>query len=596
MTTLDTKKRAPAEHESSRTGLIAAALSLVVFGGIFIALAVSHVRYEGFLEPMEGDVLQSIQHVCRGEAIYQQPSAEFIPLSYMPLYYYVAAPFYSAFGESFAGPRLLSCLCAVFSGALCCWIAWRESRSATASCIAGTLFFSSYRIMDASLTVALPDSLLLFWLLSGFSFLAYGTRRWHDVAWLVCFTLAFWTKQHGALFFGCAVLYALLFRENQLSKKAILAGIVTGGPVLYFTLGQWMGPGFYETTLLMPGSWGRSAVGAVAKTVFVLGDYVPLLGLLTLFYLRQAWLAERRITPLAWFAVTTLVVCGFTMMADESANNHFVPFISASCIAAAAGLRQFVRDSAGNAPGRLLALTMLATGAVTIYGLRNFNHYPIPAYVGLVMAATLLLYLGLKLAPVSDAVRRRGLAGVVIAGQMAVAFFNPLDFSPAANSDAAFAELRTELQSINGPVSWAQYGYAPASLTGVALARTPSNIALGDVERQNGREAQAEAGLAPFKTWLRDSDTLYVLSNRPLETTPVWGSSGVRWEQVRDFGDRFRNAKQVTLRWYGGNQFPRYLYRKAAGGEISKRATTPPRSAAAEQVNRAEPATTNSPS
>jgi hypothetical protein len=148
--------------------------------------------------------------------------------------------------------------------------------------------------------------------------------------------------------------------------------------------------------------------------------------------------------------------------------------------------------------------------------------------------------------------------------------------TPDGESDAAFAELRAELRSLDGPVSWAQYGYAPASLTGVALARTPSNIALADVERQNGREAQAESGLAPFRTWLREADTLYVLSNRPLDNTPVWSSSGIRWEQVRDFGARFRNAKQVTLRWYGGNQYPRYLYRKAGTAAQTETAETEP--------------------
>jgi 4-amino-4-deoxy-L-arabinose transferase-like glycosyltransferase len=166
-----------------------AILSLLVFAGIFVFLAANHVAYPGFLEPMEGDVLQHIQQVCRGEAIYQTPTAEFIPLSYMPLYYVFAAPFYAVFGDSFAGPRLLSCLCAAISGGLCCWIAWRESRLATASCVAGALFFSSYRIMNASLTVALPDSLLLVWLLSGFAFLAYGTRRWHDHSRLRLFAL-----------------------------------------------------------------------------------------------------------------------------------------------------------------------------------------------------------------------------------------------------------------------------------------------------------------------------------------------------------------------------------------------------------------------
>ncbi len=563
---IESQHQRPLSNETSRPGLIAAALCLVVFAGIFVALAVSHVRYEGFLEPMEGDVLQHIQQVCRGEAIYQRPSAEFIPLSYMPLYYVLAAPFYAIFGDSFAGPRLLSCLCAVFSGALCCWIAWRESRSATASCVAGALFVSSYRIMDASLTVALPDSLLLVWLLSGFAFLAYGTRRWHDVAWLVCFTLAFWTKQHGALFFGCAVLYALLFRANHLSKKAIVAGILTGGPLLYLTLGRWLGPGFYETTLAMPGSWDRSVVSAASRTAFVLTDFVPFLCLLTLFFLRESWLKERRVTPLAWFCVTSLAVCSFTMMAAGSANNHFVPFISAACITAALSLRQLARESFPSGVGRLLAVIVLSTSALTFYAVRSFgDSHPIPLFVPFVAAAILFCHLCLRWLPVRESTRGPLVAGLLVAAQLATAFYNPLDFVPSAGSQQAIADLQTELRTIDGEVAWAQYGNVPSGLTGREIGTTPSIVALEDIARQRGRSEKVEAGLAPFRAWIHDAEPLYVLSNGPLDRTPVWESVDVRWELVRDYGLRFAEAKQVTRRWFGGGQYPRFLYRKLPG-------------------------------
>ncbi|MBI1309871.1 hypothetical protein GC176_01080 [bacterium] len=555
--------------QRSRLGSVPAALALLASGGLFAFLAVSHVRYPGFLEPMEGDVLQHIQRVCRGEAIYQRPTADFIPLSYMPLYYYLAAPFYSLFGDSFAGPRLLSSLCAALSGLICCWMAWRESRSLTAGCVAGALFFSSYRIMDASLTVALPDSLLLLWLMSGFAFLACGTRRWHDVAWLVCFTLAFWTKQHGALFFGCAVLYALLFRTNQLSRKAIVAGILTGGPVLYFVLGHWLGPGFFDTTLVMPGSWDRSVASAASRTVFVLIDFVPFLALMTLFYLRQSWLAERRITPLAWLAVASLCVSAFTMMAAGSANNHFVPFIAVFCVAAAVSLRHLARNTTPRGLGRLLGVIVLAVSAMNVLVAQRFSHHPIPLFLPLVAAGALFCHLCLRWLRVADATRGVCTAGLLVAAQLATNFFDPAEYLPVSDSRLVVADFQHELSAIDGLVAWAEYGNAPVALTGRPLSRAPSMVALEDVARQRGRAQQVEAGLTPFRVWIHEADPLFVLTNGELQQTPVWDTLDVGWELVHDYGNRFAGVRQVTRRWFGGGQFPRYLYRKVSHGQAA---------------------------
>src|SRR5262249_53867656 len=156
---------------------------------------------------MEGDSLQHVERAAHGLPLYPAPGGEFIALAYQPLYYFCAAPLYLLCGDSLFGPRLLSCVCAVASGGLVGWVGWRESRSAWVPLLAAALYFAGYRIMDACLTCALPDALLLFWLLAGFVCLAYGTRWWHDVLWLVFFTLAFWTKQHGAFYFASMALY-----------------------------------------------------------------------------------------------------------------------------------------------------------------------------------------------------------------------------------------------------------------------------------------------------------------------------------------------------------------------------------------------------
>ena len=328
--------------------------ALLFYGGLFVFLCVQHVTYPGFLELMEADTLQQISRIAAGKPAYPQPDGEFIALAYNPLYYFVSAPTRALFGDSFMGPRLVSALCAIAAGGIVGWIAWRESQSRSVGALAAALYFASYRLMDAWLTCALPDAMLLVWVLLGYCGLAYGRTRLHDVAWLVCFTLAFWTKQHGAFFFGFAVLYALLFRQNALPRWTLVVGILLGGPVSYLAIGQFLGDGFFQQTFFVPGHWERSVWFSARRVVFVLAEFVPFAVLLTLCAFRRAGGSpasgrdggDRRAAcpTLAWFTVTTFAAIAFTMMVAGSSNNHFIPLIAIRCVTAALGVHELLHS------------------------------------------------------------------------------------------------------------------------------------------------------------------------------------------------------------------------------------------------------------
>lgn len=544
-------------------GTILAVACLVIYAGMFLGIAVRHVEYAGFLEPMEGDVLQHIQRVCSDEPLYPAPSADYIALSYMPLYYVLSAPFYLMCGEDFAGPRLLSVLCALGSGLICIAIAWRESRSLAVASMAGGLYFSSYRIMDAALTCALPDSMLLFWLLLGCCFWAYGKNRWHDVAWLVCFSLAFWTKQHGALFFGGSVLYALLFRKNSLPKWGIVAGLLAGGPLAYFLVSRWLGPGFVYTTLDIPGSWERSPRFSIQRTAFVLLEFVPYLCLLAVFYFRSSISVPRRsVSALTWFCGQSLAISVFTMMAAGSANNHYVPFIAAFCVAAALGARELSAQEVPRWVGWVLAGLIVGTSGITWIAMRQFAHHPIPKFVPIVTVVVAVSGAGLMMFAKRREWRAGLIAGLLVAGQFATAFFPLHDYVEREGWQAAAADLRSELESLDGPVAWVPYGYVPPQLAGKSFFRTPSLVVLEDIERQHGKEDVGWSQLEPFRRRIDECDSLYVLATGPLNEAPVWGQLDYEWELQRDYGRRFANLQQVTRRWYGGGEFLRYLYRR----------------------------------
>ena len=63
-------------------------LTLLVLGFLTLLLVVglSRIGYPYELEWMEGGSLQNVQRVVGGESIYVEPSIDFVPFLYTPLY------------------------------------------------------------------------------------------------------------------------------------------------------------------------------------------------------------------------------------------------------------------------------------------------------------------------------------------------------------------------------------------------------------------------------------------------------------------------------------------------------------------------------
>ncbi len=578
--------------------------TLLLYGGLFAFLCVQHVTYPGFLELMEADTLQQISRIAAGKAAYPQPDGEFIALAYNPFYYFVSAPTLALFGEGFTGPRLVSALCALAAGGIVGWIACRESQSRSVGALAAALYFASYRLMDAWLTCALPDAMLLVWVLLGYCGLAYGRTKWHDVAWLLCFTLAFWTKQHGAFFFGFAVLYALLFRQNALPRWALVAGIVLGGPVSYLGIGQFLGDGFFQQTFFVPGHWERSVRYSARRVIFVLSEFVPFAVLLTLCYLRRAniiqsatppslsrWISglcttrssdESRsakawnhrdelsgvatkiasISPLTWFTATTFAAIAFTMMVAGSSNNHFIPLIAILCVTSALGAHELLRSERSRQIGWGLATITAASAGVTWFSLQQVGHHAIPVFVPFVAGAVWLAYLLLSRTLAVGALRSASTALLLVVGQFGAAFYHLPDYLPQPGYATGLARLRGELDRVDAPVIWIPYGSCPAGLIGRETLSAPSIVALEDLTRQQHLDVSPDRLVEPFRQRIHELPRLYVLANHRIEDEVVWNTVPVEWELVRDFGHEFSNVQQITRHWFGGGDYPRFLYRK----------------------------------
>lgn len=424
----------------------------------------------------------------------------------------------------------------------------------------------------------------------------YGTRGWHEAAWLTLFTLAFWTKQHGAFFFGFAVLYALLFRTNIWPRWTFVVGLLFGGPTLYFSLGQLLGDGFFQQTFVVPGHWERSVSHSARRTAFVLIEFLPFALLGAAIHLRTAVrFRPLRISGSAWMLATSLLATLATMTVAGSSNNHFIPFVAASLLCCALGVNKLLCITATTQLRRTLgcgfAAALVLTSAVTILAIRSFPHHAIPVFVPGVAAVALigfaiLCVLQTRAAKQSDASQpsrfgadvcsNSGFAFLLIAAQFGTQYFQWTQQIADPRLDAGLDRLQADLRNLDGNVAWLPYGYVPIKLTGTAILTFPSTVALEDIVRQKNVAGTTVDRLAPFFERMRTQERLYVLSDERIESIVVWNEIPAHWILVKDYGAELSGVQQITRHWFGGGSYPRYLYRMetrrpTADASISRR-------------------------
>jgi 4-amino-4-deoxy-L-arabinose transferase-like glycosyltransferase len=517
-----------------------------------------HLFYPGYVEWMEGDVLRHIERAWHGLPIYPDFNTGFVSLCYMPLYYLVSAPFYAVFGDSFIGPRMVSILSALLSGIIVFLITKRETGSKKYAALAGALYFSSFRIMDAWITSCMPDSLMMLFIMAGLYFFTYSKSRIGDVFWIMLFSLSFWSKQQGALFFGCAVLYALWTRKNYLPKWGILLGIFIGGPVLYFTIGRIFGNNFYFYTYTLPHNWEHSIWFAVRRTALILGCFIPFGGILSIVYLLETsnW-KKLEFTPIGFFLLASILVTTMTETSAGASNNHYIPFIAITCITAVLGAKHIIEDQKKKYLFLFLLVGLVISSAVTIVSLLQYgNLHPIPKHVPFVFLSVIFIWVLLRKMKRSH--EKELFAITLIAAQMAAAFYSPQHYIAHREFDAALRNFRMELSKLEGPAIWIDYGNAPITLTGIKLYQVPSWVPMEDLDRQATQKQQGTTNWKDILKELYGIDDFYILSNVKIENVPA--KIGKNVMLVKEYKDEFIGIRQICDHWYEGKSYPRYLY------------------------------------
>jgi hypothetical protein len=205
--------------------LAMAVLSIVVY----VTVACLRMRYPYELEWMEGATVDHVRWILSGRPLYVEPSVEFVPNIYGPLYFYLGAVACKVMGVGFLPLRLIS-----FAASLgCLWLIGRLVRRETGSWLWGFvsagLFAATYHVTGAWLDIARVDSLGLLFMLAAIYVLRFrGGTAWHMAAGLLM-GLSLLTKQ-SALFVAMPLVICTLITCKGWTR------LVFGGTFMGFVL------------------------------------------------------------------------------------------------------------------------------------------------------------------------------------------------------------------------------------------------------------------------------------------------------------------------------------------------------------------------
>ncbi len=221
----------------------------------------SRLRYPYDLEWMEGGLLTHAQRIADGAGIYVEPSIDFIPFLYTPLYPGIMAMFSELFGISYGVGRTISVLATLGICVLLLRMIRHESSGATkklawvGGASAVGFFAATYPWVEGWYDLVRADSLFMVMVVGGL----YGLRLWsrelgqEGLAKVGCacalLGLSFFAKQTGILFVATGGFMMLALNWRRVPFYVAVTGVIgLGGTwLLNRVTGGWFWIYIYKT-------------------------------------------------------------------------------------------------------------------------------------------------------------------------------------------------------------------------------------------------------------------------------------------------------------------------------------------------------------
>jgi hypothetical protein len=334
----------------------AAAVAGVAVIGVYLGIALTRLGYPGPLEILEGNSLIEVHRILAGQQLYAEPSANYVPDGYPPLYFAVSAAAASVLGPSYLALRLVSLVASLACFVILGRLVQRETRSRTAGLAAAGLLAATYFATDTWFDVGRVDSLFLALSVAGLYAVRCASRTRGAITAGLLLGAAFLTKQ-TALAEGVAVLAALAAGSGRrLAAPAVAAYVaVIGGSTLVLGLAS---HGWYLYYVFEQMS--QHAFSGASAGQFWTAELLPTFGVA----ICAVVLGTRRLPLVLVAGCAGLAVESFAARAQNGSNlNDLLPaYLS---VALLAGLAMASQPSLlrSRSSGRLTTFTRWGRGA-----------------------------------------------------------------------------------------------------------------------------------------------------------------------------------------------------------------------------------------
>lgn len=199
--------------------LITAAIFLLLF---FITSAM-RISYPFALEWVEGGMLIHVHRILENQPLYTAASAEWIPYTYTPLFYYISAGVSKLTGEGFLPLRLVSLFASTGTFILIGAFVYKETKSVYFGFISAALYAATFEAVAQWFDLGRVDALFLFFLLLGIYLLRFRQSIPGIIFSAVFLSASLFTKQSALIVIIPLFIYAVIYFKGL---KRILPPLV----------------------------------------------------------------------------------------------------------------------------------------------------------------------------------------------------------------------------------------------------------------------------------------------------------------------------------------------------------------------------------
>ncbi len=193
---------------------------------------------------MEGGMVDHVSRLLSGKQLYTEPSIEFTPFIYTPLFYYLGMIFSKILGTGFLSLRCISLFASFGSFIIIFKFVRKETQSLICAFASIGLFAATYRIGGAWLDLARVDSLFLLFLLWGVYLLRFHESTLSLITSGILIFLSFFTKQ-SAIVVGISMsVYSFIYLYQW--KKLLFPATVLLCLTMSTLVMNWVSQGWYS--------------------------------------------------------------------------------------------------------------------------------------------------------------------------------------------------------------------------------------------------------------------------------------------------------------------------------------------------------------